>query len=333
MTFDLNNFLAWEQATRDCIDVKKIYVDMADDLVAGVLLSQIVYWFLPNKEGKTKLRVKKDDVLWLAKGRDEWWNECRIKPRQFDTSFKKLEDKKLVEKKTFKFNGDPTIHIRILWDNFLPRLQELLYLLQVESAIENEEKKEKNEIVETLDIAGFHEMVKTEIQPKTLDNTGFHESVKTGSQIGENDLSKFVKTLTENTNIDLKTTRDREEADNTASKMEDSSSLSEREEILAVEYETLQGLTEHVFGNPRSNQIDTESIWNHWHNRFPQYDLTHIYAILRGTQVSAKPSDDLTGIIISRLKGAATAIVPVKNLAIETVNSIRNKVIQSREQL
>ena len=42
-------FIAWEQVSRDTIDVKRCYVDIAGDLVAGILLSQIVYWHLPGE--------------------------------------------------------------------------------------------------------------------------------------------------------------------------------------------------------------------------------------------------------------------------------------------
>ena len=55
-----DQFLSWEAKSRDIIDFKKIYVDIADDLIAGLLLSQIIYWHLPNEHGKTKLRVQKD---------------------------------------------------------------------------------------------------------------------------------------------------------------------------------------------------------------------------------------------------------------------------------
>ena len=43
-----NDFLAWEKASRDSIDFKKIYVDVAGDLIAGLLLSQIIYNFAKN---------------------------------------------------------------------------------------------------------------------------------------------------------------------------------------------------------------------------------------------------------------------------------------------
>lgn len=221
---DLKEFLLWEQATRDCIDVKKIYVDMADDLVAGILLSQIVYWFLPDKEGKTKLRVEKDGHLWLVKGREDWWDECRIKPRQFDTAFKKLEEQGLVEKKTFKFNGDPTIHIRILWDKFLSRLQELLYQLEVTAAVSTVEEE------------------KTRI----LDFAGFNESVKTDLQIGEIVLSKSVKTITKNTDIDSKIEGEREDAVVTAP-------VSESD--LEFEYLLLKEIVEYFYPKDRTGGI------------------------------------------------------------------------------
>lgn len=106
----------WEQLSRDTIDVKRAYIDVAEDLVAGILLSQIIYWNLPSQNGKTKLRVKKDGELWLAKTREDWWDECRITPRQCDRALKILVDKKLVEKEIFKFNGNPTTHIKLNFD-------------------------------------------------------------------------------------------------------------------------------------------------------------------------------------------------------------------------
>lgn len=312
---DLREFLLWEQATRDCIDVKKIYVDMADDLVAGILLSQIVYWNLPSKQGKTKLRVEKDGYLWLAKGREDWWDECRIKPRQFDTAFKKLEEQGLVEKKTFKFNGDPTIHIRILWDKFLPRLQELLYQLEVAATVSVEEEANH----ETLDFAGFYKSVKTDLQAQTLENTGFHESVKTESQIREIEITNPLIPLTENIYIDSKIEREREERTDAAFPPAQS------DKQLEEEYELLKEIACRIFGMPRAEQVDVESIWNHWHNRFPQYDLTHLYAVMRATQQTARIRDDLTGIIVKRLPNAKAALVPVKQQAMDYIASLRRE--------
>jgi hypothetical protein len=79
-------FLDWERTTKDVIDFKRSYVDVAGgDLRAGVLLSQIIYWSLPDKAGKSnKLRVRKNERFWLVKTRKDWWAECRLRPREFD---------------------------------------------------------------------------------------------------------------------------------------------------------------------------------------------------------------------------------------------------------
>jgi len=45
-------FLEWEGKARDAIDCKRHYIDLAGgDVVAGLLLSQIMYWHLPPKKG------------------------------------------------------------------------------------------------------------------------------------------------------------------------------------------------------------------------------------------------------------------------------------------
>lgn len=119
-------FLQWEQTTRDTIDLKKIYIDVAGDLVTGVLLSQIIYWNLPNQEGKSKLRVKSDNELWLAKGREQWWDECRISAKQFDRSIKILEKKGIVTTKLKKFDGNPTKHIKLNLNVLIENLQRIM---------------------------------------------------------------------------------------------------------------------------------------------------------------------------------------------------------------
>ena len=123
---EFKSFLKWEQLSRDSIDVKRMYLDIAGDLVAGVLLSQIIYWYLPDKEGRTKLRVRKDGRLWLAKGRNDWWDECRITAKQYDRAIGLLEEKGLVEKRLYKFNGAPTTHISLKTDALMSHIQSIL---------------------------------------------------------------------------------------------------------------------------------------------------------------------------------------------------------------
>jgi len=116
-TFD--KFLRWESASRDTIDFKKIYVDMTGDLLAGLLLSQIVYWYLPDRLGQSKLRVKKDDNWWVVRRREEWWDEVRISPKQFDRAAGILLEKGLIIKDYFRFGGMRTMHIRLNYDAFM----------------------------------------------------------------------------------------------------------------------------------------------------------------------------------------------------------------------
>lgn len=90
------------------------YVDMAGDLIAGALLGQILYWFGMGKDGRSRARIVKDGHLWIAKTRADWWEEIRISPKQYDRAAKILKEKGFIEIKTFKFNGNPTTHIRIV---------------------------------------------------------------------------------------------------------------------------------------------------------------------------------------------------------------------------
>lgn len=90
------------------------YVDICGDLIAGMLLAQCLYWFGAGKDGKSRARIVKDGFLWIAKTRADWYDEIRISPKQYDRAAKILKDKNFIEVKTFKFNGNPTTHIRII---------------------------------------------------------------------------------------------------------------------------------------------------------------------------------------------------------------------------
>lgn len=123
------SFLAWEKSTQDTIDFKKCYVDMISekgDLMAGLLLSQIVYWYLPNKEGKSKLKIKKEGHFWLAKEAKEWYDEIRFSEANYKTAMKKLVEEKIIIKKIFKFNNKTTTHIRLNIPVFLDKLNNVL---------------------------------------------------------------------------------------------------------------------------------------------------------------------------------------------------------------
>ncbi len=116
---EFNNFIKWERTSRDTIDFKKIYCDIADDVIAGLMLSEIVYWYLPSKNGKSKLRVERDDYLWIVIRREDWWNRIRVSARQADKAIGRLIERGVIKKEIYKFNGEPTTHLRIVEEKFL----------------------------------------------------------------------------------------------------------------------------------------------------------------------------------------------------------------------
>jgi len=114
MDDELREFLAWEKTCRSAVDFKPIYVDMAGDLTAGLMLSQLVYWcLLPDAKGKSRLRVRRDGHKWMAKSRSKWWDEIRLSPKQADRAIKILVSAGLVVRKNSLFNGKRTTLLRI----------------------------------------------------------------------------------------------------------------------------------------------------------------------------------------------------------------------------
>lgn len=119
-------FFQWERSTRDTVDFKKIYVDITGDLVAGLVLSEIVYWHLPNNQGDSKLLVKHEGEYWIAVRRYDWWDRIRIAPRQADRALNILMTKKYIIKAVFKFDGEPTTHVRLNYEHFLGQFDHIV---------------------------------------------------------------------------------------------------------------------------------------------------------------------------------------------------------------
>ncbi|WP_255287684.1 conserved phage C-terminal domain-containing protein [Bacillus thuringiensis] len=114
--------------------VRLAYVDITGDLIAGILLGQIVYWYMPNEQGKSKLRVKKNGEFWLAKSREDWRNEIRITPKQYDRAIKILIEKGFVEVQKFKFNGAPTNHIKLNISEVTERVKWILTFGEIQNS-------------------------------------------------------------------------------------------------------------------------------------------------------------------------------------------------------
>ena len=112
-------FMEWRQEVSEIIVLPRAFVDIAGDVVSAVLLSQIVYWFMPGKSGKTRVSIVKHDVLWLAKTQKEWFKECGITSAELAKARKVLEGKGLIETMTARWNGSPTVHFHLEFKAFL----------------------------------------------------------------------------------------------------------------------------------------------------------------------------------------------------------------------
>ena len=118
-------FYLWEKASRDTMDFKKIYVDVADDLVAGIVLSEIIYWNLPAKDGTSKLRIQREGKSWIAAARGDWWERARVTPKQVDRAIGILEKRGIILERVWRFAGNPTVHIHLNVDVLLQAVKEI----------------------------------------------------------------------------------------------------------------------------------------------------------------------------------------------------------------
>lgn len=112
----------------ETIALRKVFIDLTEDLIAGLLLSQIFYWHGENTEGKTRISYQRDGKTWLVKQRGEWWEEIRITEKQYDRASKILQERGLIEVKVWRspfYDGNKAIHLR-LTDNFYISISDLL---------------------------------------------------------------------------------------------------------------------------------------------------------------------------------------------------------------
>lgn len=96
------------------------FVKLCGDLASGTLLSQIVYWFRPGKNGHRKLVIARAGRLWLAKNREEWADECGLTLKQVRRCMPLLEELGVIETERHLFAGKITPHIWLnevkLWE-------------------------------------------------------------------------------------------------------------------------------------------------------------------------------------------------------------------------
>jgi hypothetical protein len=76
-----------------------------------LVLSQIIYWNLPDAAGESRLRVEKEGEIWLAKSATEWAKECGIPIHAARDAIDRLELFGVIRVSTLHFRGHPTKHV------------------------------------------------------------------------------------------------------------------------------------------------------------------------------------------------------------------------------
>lgn len=116
-------FLRWAESSGDFLSLKRCYIDIADgDIIAGLLLSRIIWLTDPFSKYNKSLHYLPDGTMGIVKGRHEWWDECRITPKQFDRAIKILVKVGLVTTVIKKFDGTPSIFISLNFTSLLNKL-------------------------------------------------------------------------------------------------------------------------------------------------------------------------------------------------------------------
>ena len=105
--------------------VNLLYVSLAGDLTAGIALGQIVYWFLPARDGSSKLKIFREGKMWLAKSYEGLANEVKLTVKQVRRAINVLKNKGYIETKVWKFKGAPTTHIWLNIDKLLNDMKKI----------------------------------------------------------------------------------------------------------------------------------------------------------------------------------------------------------------
>lgn len=112
--FSTKNQAATQAREETGMFVLPSYMHRFKNPATAILLSQLNYWYKPDKLGKPKLKVMKNGMFWLAKSAPDFEQECGLSKKRVCTAIKILIDAGIIEVEVFKFNGTPTRHIRVL---------------------------------------------------------------------------------------------------------------------------------------------------------------------------------------------------------------------------
>lgn len=89
-------------ASRDHHDNRGVFVELwvldlvKNDYPAAILLSQLMWWSQPAKDGRPKLSYERDGQLWLVRPDDQWGDETRLTARQVEQAKRRLKKAGLI---------------------------------------------------------------------------------------------------------------------------------------------------------------------------------------------------------------------------------------------
>jgi len=105
------------ESNKNKISIDTYHIEIMGDLAGASFLTQLRYWFSPatksDTKGQSRVKIKREGKLWLAKRDDEWWDECYVTPKQVRRIKELLVKLEIVEIKVFKFKGVTTVHYHL----------------------------------------------------------------------------------------------------------------------------------------------------------------------------------------------------------------------------
>ena len=72
------------------------YIDLTGDLTAAYLLSQIVFWYQRDKQGKPQIDCYLEGNYWIDRTYNEWATDLHLSAKQVRTAMDKLRKQGLV---------------------------------------------------------------------------------------------------------------------------------------------------------------------------------------------------------------------------------------------
>jgi hypothetical protein len=83
------------------------------DYITAILLSRLIFWYTPDKNKKSRLRVSRGGYWWVVKSHKEWEQECGLSRSQVNRALSKLRNRKIIVTEVHKFRKAPTCFIRL----------------------------------------------------------------------------------------------------------------------------------------------------------------------------------------------------------------------------